>query len=352
MSYFYTRNMINKIYTIKSFVCLGDTLAKCYECDYCRTHDNLQYHYDTLPEDINPLFTKLPIAVNLFYGDPTLQWENTLKILKRLEDRRHEGIVMIVTKGKLPKIPKMNLKLHIGISYGPDELSQSNLEYNLKEAYNSWYRYSIEYRPICNGLNDSEEVMNHLFIKASQYGAIPISYCGLQLPPFKLPEKYKPYDNRAFSGQKYISSEINSRIKKLSQGYNIPIFHKTSCMLSYVHGLSYDYNIHFLKPIGTECTDCLMKDKCSSIRFDKIPLPFEYDIVQSNDYLCSFVKNGLCKTPSEECLKMSGFFIKPDIQTITRGDVRIIKWLTGCMTINVPSLIETPHISDFWQIKK
>lgn len=115
--------MITSLYTIKSFVSIGDSLDKCYDCEYCRANDDLKYHYHTLPSEINPLFKKLPIAVNLFYGDPTLQWENTINILKQLEIDKHEGIVMIVTKGKLKDIPKMSLNLHVGISYGPDKIS-------------------------------------------------------------------------------------------------------------------------------------------------------------------------------------------------------------------------------------
>lgn len=342
--------ILQDLYTIKSFICLGDSLNKCYGCDYCRADDNIEHHYHILPESINPLFDRLPIAVNLFYGDPTLQWENTLSILRYLEANQHKGVIMIVTKGKLRDIPTMNLNLHVGISYGPDEISQRNIEYNLQKSQDSWYHYSIEYRPICNGVNDSDDIIEKVFSLSSLYGNVPISYCGLQLPPFQLPNKYKPYDNRPFSGQKYISEEINNRIKKYSQKYNVPIFHKTSCMLSYTHNLSYDYNIHFMKPIGTECASCLMRDKCKTFAFKDVQLPFEYEIFETKEYTCSFVKNGLCQIPNKECLKMQGLFIKPHLHSVTRGDVRIIKWLTGCMVADVPHLIETPYISGFWKM--
>lgn len=341
--------MITSLYTIKSFVSIGDSLDKCYDCEYCRANDDLKYHYHTLPSEINPLFKKLPIAVNLFYGDPTLQWENTINILKQLEIDKHEGIVMIVTKGKLKDIPKMSLNLHVGISYGPDKISQDNFEYNLKVAENSWYKYSIEFRPICNGINDSEDLIRYVFSMAKKYSNVPISYCGLQLPPKNLPEKYKPYDNREFSGQKYISKQVNEIIRKCSIEFGISVFHKTSCMLSTVHGLNYDYNIHFLKPIGVECHECINREMCNSFKVSSIDLPFDYEIVEKENYKCSFVRNGLCKVPNKECLNMRGIFIRPKLDSLTRGDVRIIKWLTGCMVSDVNNLIETPYISDFWK---
>ena len=342
--------MITDLYTMKSFIAMGDSLKKCYDCDYCRANDNNEYHYHILPHSINPLFKRLPIAVNLFYGDPTLQWENTIEILKILEENNHEGIVMIVTKGKLKEIPKMNLKLQVGISFGLDIISQSNFEHNLEISKNSWYKFNIEYRPICNGINDSFETINYIFSMAKKYGTIPIAYSGLQLPTKELPAKYIPYDNHVFSGQKYIGKEIEKLIRELSLAYDIPIFSKTSCLISYMHGFDYDYNSHFLKPIGVGCKECINFEKCNGFRFKNIELPFEYEIEERENYTCSFVKNGLCKFPNKECLNMKGFFIKPKLKSITRGDARIIKWLSGCMADGVDELIETPFISDFWRI--
>lgn len=342
--------MITDLFTIKSFISIGDSLKRCYNCDYCRANDDKDYHFHVLPNEINPLFKKLPIAVNIFYGDPTLQWENTIQILKRLEQNKHEGLIVIITKGKLEEIPPMALNLHVGITYGPDSISQQNIEYNLDKASKSWYKSSIEFRPICNGINDTEDIIKYLFDLSNKYGKIPISYCGLQMPPHGLNEKYKPYDNRSFSGQKYISQEVNNLIKLYSKEYNIPIFHKTSCALSYMHNLDYDYNIHFLKPIGTECFNCIYNSKCKKFKPNLIKLPFEYDIIEKDNYKCSFIINGLCKVSNQECLSMKGLFIKPKLDAVTRGDVRLIKWLTGCMVTDVPQLIETPYISDFWKI--
>lgn len=342
--------MITDIYTMKSFIGMGDSLPKCYNCDYCRANDDEKYHYHVLPSSINPLFKKLPIAVNLFYGDPTLQWDNTLEILKKLEEDNHEGIVILITKGKIKEIPKMNLNLHVGISFGPDTISQNNFEFNLKSSENSWYKFNIEYRPICNGINDSFDTINYIFSMAKKYGNVPIAYSGLQLPPKSLPSKYVPYDNRAFSGQKYVGKEIEKLIHELSLNYNIPTFCKTSCLISYMHGFDYDYNSHFLKPIGVGCKTCVNVEKCNKFYFKQIDFPFEYDIEEKSNYMCSFVKNGLCKFPNKECLSMKGLFIKPKLKTITRGDARIIKWLSGCMVDNVEELIETPFISDFWKI--
>lgn len=343
--------MIKELYTVKSFFVLGDSLKSCFGCDYCRADDDLVYSYHKVPGEINPLFKTLPVAVNLFYGDPVLQWDNTLSLLKELERNGHTGIVVLITKGKLPEIPKFNLNLHVGITIGPDEISKKSLEYNLEKSSNSWYSFNIEYRPICNGINDSSDFIEYVISLASKYNT-KIAYSGLQLPPKPLNDKYIPYDNRKFSSQKYISEEVDNRIKDIAKKFNVLVFKKTSCLLSYVHGLDHDYNAHYLKPVGVGCNDCINFKKCNKI----IPsvnknLPFDYELIERENYTCSFVRNGLCKTPNKECLSMKGTFIRPlGINEITRGDARVIKWLTGMMVDGVDSLIETPFLSDFWKI--
>ena len=337
------------IYTVKSFIVLGDSLKNCYNCDYCRADDNIDYSYHLLPSKVNKLFRNLPVAVNLFYGDPILQLDNTINFLENLNDDNHNGIVALITKGKLVNLPKFDINLHIGITIGPDKISQDNFEYNLDLASKSGYKFSIEYRPICKNINNSDKFIEYVISKAKEYNTC-LSYSGLQLPPKGIDnDKYKPYDNRKFNSQKYIGKDIENKIQQISNQYNVNVFKKSSCLISFMHNLNRDYNAHFLKPKGVGCSKCPNLSKCSSFTASNLyKLPFEYDLVKKDNYKCSFVRNGLCKFPNEECLNMEGYFIHPKLDTITRGDARIIKWLTGCMVDSVENLIETPFISDFW----
>lgn len=340
--------MIENIYTIKSFLCLGKSLTRCYGCDYCRANDDASYDFETLPGKVNPLFRQLPVAINIFYGDPVLQWDRTMKLLKRLEEDGHTGPIVIITKGKMPSIPYMDIDLHVGITIGPDEVSRDNFEENLNTCRNdSWYLYSIEYRPICNDINDSYEWADYVFSLAKQHHAL-VAYSGLQLPPNGLPDKYKPYDGRPFSMQKYISEDVRKRLLSVSRKYSVPMFQKTSCLISYTRLYDRDYNAHYLKPDGVGCRTCIMHEKCMKFTPKEIELPFEYSIHKESMYRCSFVRNGLCKFPNKECLGMEGYFIRPKVKELTRGDARIIKWLTGCMVDGDMKLIETPYISNFW----
>ena len=174
----------------KSFYLLGDSLDHCFDCKYCRLNGekHVEKHYDILPSQINKEFSNIPVAVNLFYGDPLLQIDNTIKYLKKLEKVKHKGPVIIITKGDFSKFPdlKFNLDLHIAFStFGIDSYLDGNtmkrFENNLKEIRKrvNKYKYSIEFRPIIYNVNDSAEVFDKVFFLAKEYD-LAVGYSGLQ----------------------------------------------------------------------------------------------------------------------------------------------------------------------------
>lgn len=327
--------------TFKSFIPIGESLDYCFDCPYCRANTGEKVIQDIIPEDISPLFRRLPVFVNGFYGDPSLQPENTLRILEKLKN--HSGPVVIVTKGNIEFLRAYhgNLDLHLGFSYFKGE----NLRQNMKIAGDLGIPYNIEFRPICYQVNDSEENMREAFRQAKE-GNCPIAWSGLQLPP---QGEWKPYPGHILGKQKYVSEGVKNTLRKLSKEYQVPIFEKTSCCISWMHGFERDYNVHYLKPDVVGCSECPMYERCMRPVLDvNVDLPFEYEVVHRENHKCSFVEAKLCKYPSPGCLSMSGQFIVPKgLSHITRGDYRIIKWLTGLMPQGI-KMIETEEISDIW----
>lgn len=330
--------------TFKSFVPVGKSLDHCFDCSYCRANTGEKIVEEELPGTINPLFKSLPIFVNGFYGDPSLQPKHTLEMLRKLEEGEHKGPVVIITKGSptFLKEWKGNLDLHLGFSYFKGE----DLKEKMKEAKDMGIKYNIEFRPICCEVNDDEKNMRKVFEQAKE-GECPIAWSGLQDPPQKGP--WKAYPGHTLGKQKYVSNEVKERLRTLSKEYEVPIFEKTSCVISWMHGFERDYNVHYLKPDVIGCKDCPMYEKCMRPVLDvNVELPFEYEIIHKENHKCSFVVAGLCKFPSPGCLKMNGEFIVPKVAQITRGDYRIIKWLTGLMPQGVP-MVEDDHPSEFWK---
>lgn len=352
----------------KSFYLLGDSLDYCYDCKYCRLNGEKteEKHYNILPSEINPNFTNIPVAINLFYGDPLLQIDNTINYLKRLEKVKHKGPIIIITKGDFSKFPdiKFNLDLHIafstfGVNSPLDGNTMERFEKNLKttKTRKNDYKYSIEYRPIIYDVNDSLEAFERVFALAKEYG-LAIGYSGLQGKPesVKIWEEnginLQPYPGFEFGHKKIIDEKIIELFEKTAQVYNVPVFRKTSCLFSYVHDLPRDYNAHYYRPTELGCDKCIMKEKCqtfkANLELDKDlheVIPFEYEIINKENHVCILKQKGICEFPTEDCSRISGNIIRIS-QPITTSDVRIIKWLTG-YTVDA-TFYESPYISEEW----
>ena len=358
--------MINNVHLYKSFYTLGNTLNRCFGCSYCRADGNI-INVNTLPSTINPLFRKIPVAVNLFYGDPMLQIDNTNSIIRRLEKDRHEGIVTVITKGDLSKFDRReyDVDLHVALStFGTDSeyepikfdsfMRNVDLLVELREKFD--IKVSLEFRPIIYNVNDSYDIIERMF-KLAQQAFLCIAFSGLQVPK-NLRDKYgedlpfKPYPNTKFGYKKYLSKEIEDLFYSFSLDYGVPVFKKTSCCLSYLRSIR-DYNAHYYRRITNRCSECPNNKTCFNYYSSKdkqIPeLPFDYDTVYKTDHVCGLKKSGECEFPDIECSNIKGDLIKPrTITNMTTSDVRLIKWLTG-LTADV-SFYESHYISDFWKI--
>lgn len=348
-------NLLKDSYFLKSFYVLGKEQTKCFNCSYCRArHNNIEelLSFDKLPTEINPHFDTIPVVVNVLYGDPLLYIDNTLEYLERLQNAHHKGPVIVITKGNLisleSKLKQYDLKIFICLSvFGNDKYdkqgSVENLSKNLEIAKRInekfGYKYSIEYRPIINGINDSLPIMESIFKLANKY-YVPIAYSGLQVDTDlkeyiereNLP--FKPYDGYDFGLKKNISNEVEFRLRGLSVQYVVPIFKKTSCAISYLNRTR-DYNAHYYRPFEVGCTTCPNKYVCEQFKLNnnKIKeefswLPFDLKLEWKENHVCNLYRTLQCKFPSNDCLHIKGWMLTTD-KKLTTSDVRLIKWLTG-----------------------
>jgi len=352
----------------KSFYLLGDSLDYCYDCKYCRLNGEKceERHYGILPSEINPNFSNIPVAVNLFYGDPLLQIDNTISFLRRLEKAKHRGPVIIITKGDFERFPDIpfDLDLHVafstfGVNSSLDGSTMERFENNLRQIRKrkNNYKYSIEYRPIVYNVNDSVEAFDRVFSLAKEYG-LAIGYSGLQGKPesVKIWQEHdinlQPYPGFKFGHKKIIDDKIRDLFEKMAKSYGVNVFRKTSCLFSYVHNLPRDYNAHYYRPSELGCGDCVMKDKCQKFKRD-LPvennldevIPFQSEIVNKSNHVCILKQKGICEFPTEDCAHISGNIIKIG-EKLTTSDVRVIKWLTG-YTVDA-DFYESPYISEKW----
>lgn len=362
--------MIKELYISKSFNCIGDSLNKCFDCKYCRLIDEWdnQISYSVIPTQINDIFSNIPIAINLFYGDPLLQISNTVRYLRRLENANHEGPVIVITKGDFNKFPdqKFNLDLHFAFSaFGIEESSYNGKSFNhflnnldIAHNRNNQYKYSIEFRPIIYGVNDSEKSINSVFKAAKDY-KLSVGFSGLQGKPDVVKVwnnknyPFSPYPGFTFGHKKSISEEKLNLIEQIAEENKVNIFRKTSCLISHTHGLDRDYNAHYYRPSELGCDKCVMSNKCKleKLKRDNLEIktdivPFTHELVKKENHVCILKQKGICEFPSDDCSKISGGLIKID-EKISTADVRVIKWLTG-YTIDA-DFYESPYLSDNWR---
>lgn len=81
----------------------------------------------------------------------------------------------------------------------------------------------------------------------------------------------KPYPGYKFGHKKIIDKRGVDLFETMVLYYGVKVFRKTSCLFSYVHRLSRDYNAHYYRPTELNCTNCVMYDKCMSYK-NSLPL--------------------------------------------------------------------------------
>lgn len=349
-------------YMTKSFWCMGRNLPNCYSCKYCRLLDESTKDVDimTRPTDVNPILAKVPIVVNIFYGDPLLQIDRTLEIIESLDEAKHQGPVIVITKGDFKKFPRIDTKLDLHFAFSTfgknHELDGGTMERfisNLDEAKSRGkHKYSIEFRPIIYGVNDDIKTIDTIMELAIQH-SLPIGYSGLQGKPGVVEHwrtkgvDIQPFPGSTFGYKKFLPQEL----EKYITSFGVPTFKKSSCLISFVHNLERDYNAHYYRPNELNCKNCVMFGRCSLfyrglplVAYPLPELPFEYEVVYAVNRTCMWFHKG-CSFPSDDCKHLSGYFIKLD-KDITTSDVRMIKWLTG-MTV-IADFVESPYLSSFW----
>jgi hypothetical protein len=220
------------------------------------------------------------------------------------------------------------------------------------------FKKSIEFRPICFGMNDTPYVIESIFEIANKY-YLPIGYSGLQGKPDTVKYwkdndlHFEPYPLYSFGHKKSISKNVQMLFDDLSIAYNVPVFRKTSCLMSYVHNLERDYNAHYYRPNEMNCFSCRMRFKCfkfkNNLSLDKTKIedkiPFDFEIIHKENHECILKAKGICEFPTIDCSHINGNIIKIN-DKLTTADVRVIKWLTG-YTVDA-DFVEFQHLTDNW----
>lgn len=276
----------------KSFFIYSRNRSICYDCGYCvlesvdylkRKEKFRDIEIGLPPAKINPILKTIPVAVNNSYGDPGLQWNNTLEKLSKLEKTKHQGPVGIVTKSRISeniaeRIADFNLKVIclISLSLLPKEIESVEYESRLEGIKNCRKKeipILIYYRPIIPNFNDSRKKIRKVLTDIAKLNVNNIVYSGLmgkkevinKLERRVNQEIVPPKEHTKWQeNHKLISDKKRKEIEHLAQERDIETFRKTSCGVINTLGMHHDYNMHFLKPEKYNCNECPNLENCIS----------------------------------------------------------------------------------------
>ncbi len=364
----------------KSFFVYARNIKNCFDCGYCvlESVDYLKQkegfrnvEIGKPPGNIHPMLKKIPVAVNNSYGDPGIQWKDTVSKLKNLEKSGHTGPVGIITKSKVTEdmvetIGSLNINsvFLTSISKLPGEIEKVDYGDRIEGIKNIVERdipLLTYFRPVIPGFNSDEKTVTDIMKDISEIGVKRIVYSGL-MGKKEVISKLKKRTNKKISPpegyskwQKYhklLNDDTRKMIEKNAKRFGINVFRKTSCGVTDALGRKYDYNIHFTKPSKYNCKKCVNLKGCTekasngkkeeiSYLLDEIGVKFEV-IHREKEKKCEL--KDLCEKNCSSCENSKGTILKLEGKH-TQGFISIIRWLTA-MIVTADTVVKSHRIPE------
>jgi len=227
--------------------------------------------------DIYDVLKYMPVAINNYYGDPTLQWDNTILKVDRLNKDKHKGPVGILTRGfiskrmakELREIGKdLNLILLVSVSGLPpniEPLGEKHRYETMKNCLSANIPVLACVRPVIASINGNLETMERIVSQSVDAGVKYFVFSGIRgndeilLKTDMTEEERKTYLLRV----KLLPKGFRDIIDYLTEKYGIMSSTRVACGVSKTLDLERCYNHYESSPILSRCDTCYMKDRCS-----------------------------------------------------------------------------------------
>lgn len=300
----------------------------------------------------NKFISKLPVSINNYYGDPVIQWGNTLWKIKKLSKDKHKGPVGIITKGYITRdmakdlkdVSKgLNLLVLESISGLPEEIEPIST----KKRYETLKNLTLEgipsigyIRPLIPPYNTSKDKIESVFKNISETGCKNIVISGFRgdddIIKKTNPENKKQWVVRV----KIMPKGMNKFIEEFADKYNLDVATRTSCGVAKALNLKRSFNPYYNSPNGAKCGDCRLKDSCYHLPPDKESLEFikmlGYDIEYKplGKEKCKVTADNRLSCPSccTSCFVLDVPHILVKNQDVKLGDLAFIRFITGTLT--------------------
>ncbi len=298
----------------------------------------------------------MPVSINNFYGDPTIQWEDTILKLKNLAATKHSGPIGIITKGKITEkhaqelvcFVKAGLKIVVLISISElpqfENVAMEHRYENIR-VLNQFNIPNIAYiRPLTPPHNTNPEIIEKICQKLKKVGAKALVVSGFRgdenLVKDMNPDETVEWVLRV----KVMTKDVYENFKKYCEELGLQLFTRTSCAVSAVLGDKVTYNPYYYSPNLVHCEElhCPLSDTCKPVtqtREDSL------DLVRFLGYDVEFIEGNCadrCHISPENRLKCFSccttcFHLKGNRLVVKNakslGDLTFIRFLTGILTI-------------------
>jgi DNA repair photolyase len=273
----------------KSGLSVNHVVGCPLNCAYCVRHfwDNFEQKEPQLLASDEQAFSRLlahecfiphktPIQLFNRATDPFLPAvkPHTFRFAALMDEHKLTNHLLVITRYRVSQSDVVflesltNVKITLLFTYSgmngssiepiPESIPTDSIK--VASEYKSRIKTILYWRPIVPGWNDSEETLAKV-LRVARF-ADAIVFTGLffrkqQDAFFRRNGIGVPYQE--FHRRKVLPSELESRVLAAYQksGIGVPIFRKTSCAVSHIHGYS-DYNGHYGVP---ELCDICPKDQ-------------------------------------------------------------------------------------------
>lgn len=304
---------------------------------------------------IKQMFKQIPIALNNYYGDPVIQWDNTMMKIKQLNEEHHQGPVAIITRGLIDE--KMAKELKENSNNLPKLIvlpSLSGLPKHIEPASHTHRYKTIEncvangipvmacVRPLIPELNGSEEILDEMFRKTKEAGCNHITISGFRgddalVKDMELEEKHE-WSLRI----KIMSKDVAERCTRLADKYEIDLSKRVSCGVAKALGDDSSFNPYQYCPNLAGCDTCSIKNTCvaetnvnhETIEFLK-SIGFDVEYKTGRDTaVCRVTPDKRTKCPS--CCTCCFIVNMPKLylhnENVSLADLTFLRFFTGVLS--------------------
>lgn len=234
-------------------------------------------------DKIKEALLNIPVAVNCYYGDPTLQWKDTLNKLRVLESSGHIGPVSIITRGsisseqahELAKFDIPGLLVMYSISGLPktiEPLGHKHAYQSISNLQNAKVKTFAAVRPLIPPYNTSEEVIARIFRRLRKAGCEIACVSGFRGDP-NLIEQVNPDNKESWVLRVKQMTGFDS-VVRIAKENKIRLFTRVNCAVSYLTGRKKPFNPYWGSPQLVRCNsiDCPLQKTCGPTNPDPVLL--------------------------------------------------------------------------------